>query len=118
MEDRRKLEVEKYIERNRKRRSEKMRLMLQINGQQQRMMMAVMEMMTEEKEPETDETKGVWGRRTPGTKNYRHGNSNWYRDYLGDNPAYPAYIFRRRFGIPRTLYYKVREDLLAFNNEE
>ena len=118
MEDRQKLEVVKYMERNRKRRSEEIGLMGQIHGQQQRMMMAVMEMLAEEEQTETEETRGVWGGRKAGSKNYRRGNSNWYRDYLGDNPTYPAYVFRRRFGIPRTLYYKVREDLLTFNNEE
>ena len=86
--------------------------MRQIHGQQQRLMMAVMEMMTEEEEAETEETRGEWGGRIPGKKNYRRGNLNWYRDYLGENPTYPAYIIRRRFGIPRTLYFKVREDLL------
>ena len=96
MEDRRKLEVGKYIERNRKRRSEEIALMRQINGQQQRMMMAVTKMLTEEEQTETEEKRGVWGGRIAGSKNYRRGNSNWYRDYLGDNPTYPAYVFRRR----------------------
>ena len=76
MEDRRKLEVGKYIEWNRKRRSEEIALMRQIHGQQQRMMMAVMEMMTEEEQTETDEKRGVWGGRIPSTKKYRRGKSN------------------------------------------
>ena len=47
------------MERNRKRRSEEIGLMGQIHGQQQRMMMAVMEMLAEEEQTETEETRGV-----------------------------------------------------------
>ena len=48
-------------------------------------------------------------------KNYRRGQSNWIKDYLGTDGLegrYPAEIFRRRFAIPRTLYRRIKEDLL------
>ena len=55
MDNRQKLEIVKFIERNRKRRSEEIELMRQIHGQKQRILMAVMEMMTEEEQTEMDE---------------------------------------------------------------
>ena len=59
--------------------------------------------------------ENTWGGRVMGTKNYRRGQSNWIKDYLGTDgsePTYPAEIFRRRFAIPRTLYRRIKEDLL------
>jgi hypothetical protein len=59
-----------------------------------------------------------WGGSVKGNKHYRRGHSNWLKDYLGTddvNPTYPPKVFRRRFGIPRTLYKKVREQLLEYN---
>ena len=55
MEYRQMAEIVKYIERNPKRRIEEIGFMRQIFGQQQRMMVAVMEMMMEEEETETYE---------------------------------------------------------------
>ena len=66
------------------------------------------------------EVERVWGGRLPGARNYCRGTSNWVRDYIGSDgnpPTYPAEKFRRRFGIPRTLYKKIREDLLRHRTD-
>ncbi len=58
----------------------------------------------------------TWGGRTAGSKNLkRRKTSTWFMDYLGPSPVYTALLFRRRFAVPRTLFYKLRHDLLQFN---
>lgn len=64
-----------------------------------------------------DGQRGTWGGRPRGAKNYRRGKSTWIRDYVGTNnnpPIYPSETFRRRFAIPRTLYRKLKSDLLQY----
>ena len=53
-----------------------------------------------------------WGGRKPGSKNIKRGKSTWIDDYVKDNAAYPSYLFRRRFSVPKTLYLKLKNDLL------
>ena len=54
----------------------------------------------------------IWGGRKPGSKNIRRGESSWIKDYIADNAAYPSYLFRRRFSIPKVMYLQLKKDLL------
>ena len=53
-----------------------------------------------------------WGGRKPGSKNIKRGRSLWIDDYVKDDATYPSYLFRRRFSIPKTVYLKLKSDLL------
>lgn len=83
--------------------------------QQQRTLLASQLIRMEE---ERTSTNVKWGGRKLGSKNYKRGKSNWEKDYLGNNPTYPSKVFRRRFAIPRTMYERLKKDLLEFNEEE
>lgn len=64
----------------------------------------------------TSSSKRRWGGRVPGSKNLKRRKvCTWFEDYLGDSPVYPPKIFRRRFGVPRSLFYRLRDDLVAYN---
>lgn len=86
--------------------------------QQQRAAMAVMQ--TVRKTHIEEEAGGGWGGRPVGAKNYKRGTYNWVKDYVGTNgepPNYPSSKFRRRFAIPRTLFQRLKGDLLQFRPE-
>lgn len=86
--------------------------------QQQRAPSAVMETVWERHVEE--EAGGMWGGRLFGAKNYKSGTSNWIKDYVGTNgepPNYPSSKFRRRFAIPRTLYDRLKDDLVRYRPE-
>lgn len=58
--------------------------------------------------------KAILGRKQ-GSKKYRRGKSNSVKYNIGtveDVPIYWAEKFRRRFGIPRMLYRRLKKDLL------
>lgn len=58
-----------------------------------------------------------WGGRRRGRKNYRRLSSNSAKDYVGntvEEPIYPTENFPMLFEIPRTLYKKVKEDVLEY----
>ncbi len=60
--------------------------------------------------------RSSWGGRAVGSKNLKRRKiSTWIYDYLGPSPVYPSNLFRRRFAIPRTLFYKLKNDLIAHN---
>ncbi len=60
--------------------------------------------------------KSIWGGRALGSRNLKRRKvSTWISDYLGPTPVYPSNLFRRRFAVPRTLFERLRNDLLAFN---
>ena len=42
-------------------------------------------------------------------RNRALGHQRIYRDYFGDNPTYPDYIFRRRFRMRRNLFSRIVE---------
>ena len=46
-----------------------------------------------------------------GTVNIDRGQSTWIEDYLGTDPVHLLRSFRRRFRIPRGLFYKLLGDL-------
>lgn len=49
--------------------------------------------------------------------NISEGIYSWFKDYIYVNPAFPGYIFQRRFPIPRLLYYHIRDDVLQYIND-
>lgn len=104
------------IRRNhRKRRQQQIQVLLHLQHiQLQRILFAsnVLKQMTFE----DDSNSYRWGGRSPGSKNLKRQNhSNWIDDYIGGNAIYTPLLFRRRFGISKTLYKRLKDDLLGFN---
>jgi len=56
--------------------------------------------------------RGPKGRKA-GVRNILRGTSTWKTDYLGSSPAYPLRLFRQRFRIARSMFYKLLSDLTA-----
>ena len=56
----------------------------------------------------------LYGRRGHqfGTRNLRRPVSTWIRDYLTTPPLYGLKTFRRRFRIPRAMFFKLHKDLV------
>ena len=53
-----------------------------------------------------------WSGKSLGCRsNIPRGSCGCYLYYLSENPVYPASHFRRRFGIPLSLYRKLEHDL-------
>jgi hypothetical protein len=53
------------------------------------------------------------GRAVHSRRNVDRGPCSWFRDYLSPSPLYDATHFRRRFGIPLSLYRRIESDLLC-----
>lgn len=53
-----------------------------------------------------------WGGRAKGATNIRRGLSTWRRDYLEGDCVYPERLFRRRFGVPRLMFWRIHDDLV------
>ena len=60
-------------------------------------------------------TSPRWGGRLPGARTRERGFSLWPSDYLGENPVYSLRQFRQRFRVPRALFFRLRDDLVAHN---
>lgn len=59
----------------------------------------------------------IRGGRILGSKNFVRGASTWITSYIDVNPAFPDHIFRRRFSIPRVLYFRIKDDLLRHRED-
>lgn len=60
-----------------------------------------------------DKNDGVrWGGRTMGATNIRRGQCSWNADYLCDGAVYPERLFRRQFGVPWSLFWRIHDDLV------
>lgn len=62
------------------------------------------------------ETKSIgkeiaWRGRKMGAMNFVRGDSRWSENYLALHSIYPERLFRRRFGVPKVLSWKVHGDL-------
>lgn len=64
----------------------------------------------------TTDTTGRWGGRA-GTANLVRGKSTWIKDYLSADPVYTDVLFRRRFGVPLFLFWRVHDALLELDYE-
>lgn len=51
--------------------------------------------------------------RLPGTRNVERGACTWISEYLSDSPLYSLRQFRQKFRVPRSLFSKVHDDLVA-----
>lgn len=54
-----------------------------------------------------------WGRAE--TPNKVRDESTWVQDYLAESPVYNQRLFRRRFGVPLQLFWRIHEDLVKFD---
>lgn len=50
-----------------------------------------------------------------GARFFRRGPSPWIDFYLGSDPTYPGNVFRQRFRVPRSLFYKLHTDLVNYD---
>lgn len=65
----------------------------------------------------SEEELGEWGGRVPGSKNVKRIPSTWEVEYLSATPVYPEKEFRRRFGIPILLFWRIHQDLIVLKPE-
>jgi hypothetical protein len=48
-------------------------------------------------------------------QNQLQGNFQLFSDYLSDNPVYPAFMFCRRFRMQVSLFQRITEDIVGFD---
>lgn len=49
--------------------------------------------------------------------NIRKGTSTWCNYYISDYNTYPEKLFRRLFGVPRALFWRLHTDMVAVDSE-
>ena len=107
--------MDPILERIKKGRRRRRAIVTQVSEHVRNILFAASTRLIQLREEETE--VGTWGGRVKGVKNFKRGKSTWAREYLTTDSTYPDRLLRRRFGVPRELFFRIHRDLLELRPE-